>query len=722
MKNIRLLFLVSFYFFCWTFTVPAQQIRWLYTGELLAPFSNMGIEYETEFTAGNSNFFTWQPQYGIDQNIVRAKALWMGCKNFYDPATSATRTYKVVGAGPKTVANSVDQVFPQEIKLIGKFNHPLVTVDDGDATTISQYDALDEVDPNLPCDRMIVIKFNTSMGITVTKKIMAFSQSDHGNYFMYDYVFKNTGIYNAAGNVYSQSLDSVWFYFLHRYQYGGVSASYSSTWGKFQALWGESNLYHAVGEDPTSSEFNDANALTYRLRGFYSYYGPEGSNPQNLTYDEDWGCPNTSSRGELASAKYAGCVTLHADVNASNHSDDVNQPRTTWYISPDLPLFTTAPNQYDDISMQTRWGAMTEGHPALGQQHDALVGTGYAADWNKPSRRNDGGGTAMSQGYGPYQMAPGDSIHIVFAEGCSGIGWEKGVEVGSNWLQYYKGTGTPMLSLPNGTTTTDYNAYKKAWIFTGRDSILKTFQNAKRNFDNNYNVPQAPPPPKKVAIISGGQIQVTWENADNYASAPHRGGFVVYRAEGSVMDWTSIYAKIFETNDPSVTSCYDTSAHRGFDNFYYVLTKDDGTQIPGETLYSGPSWTFSNTGAVMGMNPGTALNNVRVVPNPYDVRGRFFQFGDLAQYDRLYFYGLPPYCKLRIFTESGELIYEKVHSKISGDEFWDSKTTYGQIITSGIYILHVEVLQDTYDTWDQKNNRVLYRKGQSVFRKFVVIR
>lgn len=145
-------------------------------------------------------------------------------------------------------------------------------------------------------------------------------------------------------------------------------------------------------------------------------------------------------------------------------------------------------------------------------------------------------------------------------------------------------------------------------------------------------------------------------------------------------------------------------------------------KIPGKTLYSSLFWTLTNTGAVRGLPPGNALQKVRVVPNPYDLRGRFFQFGDNFQYDRLNFYGLPPQCRLKIFTESGELIWEKVHSGVSGDEPWDSKTSYGQIVASGIYILYVEVLEDTYDTWDQKDNHILYYKGASVFRKFVIIR
>jgi hypothetical protein len=719
MKQRFLLLMLSLSILSGFQIVSAQKSKWLRVGEVQSPFNELGSEFEGEFTAGNGNFFAWQPQFGIDQNVSRSKGLWIGCKNFNDPVEKKIKSVKVIGAGHMAAADPY-QIFPQEIKLIGKYRHPTVSVDDASASTIDTYDALDEVDPNLPCDRMIIIKFNTSTGISVTKKIMAFSQSNHGNYFIYDYVFKNTGIIDQAGTVQQQALDSVWFYFTYRYGFGGVGARWSSTWTIQSALWGASNLYHAFGENPTASVFNDNTSLFYMLRGFYSYYSPVLSDPEGLTYAEAWGSPNTAENGEMACAKYAGCVTLHADMGPQNQTDDLYQPRTTWYLGSDIDIVhVPAPSQYDEIFMADRWAAMTEGHPA--QQWDEVVPAGSYVEGMAVNRKHSAGGVLMGQGYGPYQLASGDSIHIVFAEGVSGIGWEKGREVGANWLQWKKGTGTPTLTMPDGSPAPDRDTYKKAWIFSGRDSLLRTFRNAKNNFNNSYSVPQAPPPPSEFTVASGGdRIQLTWAN--NASTASHFGGYVIYRSEGNVLNWTTVYNKIFETNDPTIASYSDTSAKRGFDYFYYIQSKDDGTQIPGTTLYSSLFWTLTNTGAVLGRPAGSALQQVRVVPNPYDIRGRFFQFGDQSQYDRMTFYGLPPLCKLKIFTENGELIWEMNHTRTTGDEVWDSKTSSGQIIVSGIYILYVEVTQDTYDTWINKDNRLLYRKGDSVFRKFVVIR
>ena len=709
---------------------PAQEVRWLRVGQLQTFINELGAEYETEGTTWNTNFLSWPAQYSIDQNMLRSKGLWIGCRNFDDPVERKVKSVKVTGMGPRDIGNPErpNMIFEQEIKLIGKYPLPGVTVDDQSAAAIRATDVLDEVDPSLPCDRMVLVRFNTSMGISVTKKVMAFSSSEHGNYFIHDYVFKNTGIYSRAGDVKSQTLDSVWFYFVYRYAFAGVtSGAFGSTWGAFESGWGPSTLNHAFGQDPASADFNNPSSPMYRLRGFYSYYGPYNGSPRPAAYEDDWGCPDLrgeagGSGGTLGSAKYSGCATLHADSDPQNHTDDLNQPRTTWYIAADLPEMSSNVSQYNEIFMSDRWRTMTEGKPTV--QHDDVVGNNYNQNYSD-TRRYAGGGTAQGQGYGPYRMAPGDSIHIVFAEGASGITWEKGREVGANWIQWRNGTAQPTLVLPNGSTTTDFNLYKRRWVETGKDSILQTYRNAYNNYQSGYALPQAPDPPSRFTVTSGGdRIQLSW--ASNATSHPHFDGYVIYRSQGTVQDFRTVYQKVFECSRANVVHTFDdTSAGRGLDYYYYIQSKDDGTQVPGKVVTSSMFWTLTSIPATLGRPAGAALEQVRVVPNPYDIRSRIFQFSDpgtSVDHERIAFFGLPPACRLRIYTERGDLIWEKEHTRPTGDELWNSTTSSGQIIASGVYILYVEVTQDTYDTWVQKDQRVLYKKGDHVIRKFVVIR
>ena len=84
------------------------------------------------------------------------------------------------------------------------------------------------------------------------------------------------------------------------------------------------------------------------------------------------------------------------------------------------------------------------------------------------------------------------------------------------------------------------------------------------------------------------------------------------------------------------------------------------------------------------------MADIRVVPNPYNISAATdLGFGELAQ-NRLYFFNIPGRCDIKIYTELGELIKTIEHTDGSGDQAWDSLTSSGQIIVSGIYIAVIE--------------------------------
>jgi hypothetical protein len=86
--------------------------------------------------------------------------------------------------------------------------------------------------------------------------------------------------------------------------------------------------------------------------------------------------------------------------------------------------------------------------------------------------------------------------------------------------------------------------------------------------------------------------------------------------------------------------------------------------------------------------------------------------------DRLAFYGLPPFCRIKIYTETGDLIETIDHTNGSGDEYWHSLTSSNQLVVSGLYIAYFEVTKDTYD----EQGRLMFKKGDNIFRKFIIIR
>ncbi len=669
------------------------ELKWIRVGSLQTYFSEQNGEVESGGLNDLNIMFSWPAQYSLQQSTMRSRTMWLGCTNYYDDIAGKTFDYKVIGVGPRSDDDLSNKIFlpPAEFKLVGKFDHPVVIVDGSNATVNSLYDLLDETDENLIADRMLVVKNNTCIGVTVTKKVYAFTQQNHDNYYVFDYVLKNTGINTANGDVNPKKITGFIFYLGFRYTFAGESVGgYNIGWGTWNSAWGRSTINDMFNPDP--------NAPDFMFRAHFAYYGPNSAR----AVEDDWGCPNQLDDGVMASAKFGGAVVLHADKSAADKSDDIFQPRTTHFIDTDADYEAQPYLQYSDLFMKKRYDAMTLGHAAQTQAQQ--VGTGFADLWGPGV-----GGSQSSMGFGPYDLEPGDSIHIVVAQGIAGISREKNREVGGNWLQWTKKTGTPTLVMPDGSQTTEYNNYKKTWVWTCKDSLIKTFHNATSNYGKNYAIPQPPPPPSEFQVTSGGD-RIILEWASNADTDPHFDGYVIYRSAGTVLNPKTVYQKIFECGKANVVHRFDdVTAVRGFDYYYYIQSKDDGTQndvSPGVPLYSSMFWTVTSVAANL-QRPAitTTLDSVRVVPNPYDIRNRMFQFGDKSQYDRIAFFGLPPICKMKIFTERGDMIWEKEHTTSTGDELWDSQTSSGQIITSGIYILYVETPE-----------------GQSVYRKFVVIR
>ena len=709
------------------------ELKWLRINSLHTYFSEQGAEGETGGTESTHVTYSWPGEYGIDLATMRATGIWLGCQDYYSSVLDKNLTNLVVNTGWKTTEYDERPIHDAiDFRLVGKYDHPLVSVDGELATINSYYDQLDEINENLPADRMLLIKNHTNMGVTVTKKVYAFSQQDHFNYYIYDYVFKNTGIIDNDGTVNEQTIKDFAFAVLYRYEFAGESFIYQGdgNWGASNSQWGRNVVNDVVGTDPEDPD--------YEFRAHFAWYGPHSERPVPL--EDDWGCPNQNDDGILAAAKYSGAVILHADKSATDHSDDLYQPVTQTYLCSGESYAQRASSVYDETIMAQRYEAMIAGTPELSHAEEIELSGQPANEWDS---RIDGFGSLV--GFGPYHtLEPGDSIHMVLAHGVAGLSREKNREVGANWLQYYNGTGTPELIMPDGSSTTNHTEYKKAWVLTCKDSLFKMFRSAITNYESGYDVPKPPPPPNEFTIRSGGdRIRLSW--ADNAASASNFDGYVIYRSEGSVMQPKTVYEKLWECDAGNTVHAFDdTSAVRGFDYYYYIQSKSDGSDNNGIPQYSGMFWTLTSVPAYLRRPAGSFLCEVRVVPNPYDIRARALQFGDDFQYDRIAFYGLPPLCDVKIFTERGDMIWEKYHDDGSGDELWDSLTSSGQIIVSGIYILYVEATEDVFATQDMyathdivaDNGEIMFRKdelmyregeqifskGESIYRKFVVIR
>jgi len=679
-KAIRYSVLAGFLLSLMMTMAAASESKWIAIGDLHNWYSEEGCEIELGRTGqipDQQDGLRWPAQFSF-QDMQAAKGLWIGMTDFDDPQAGKVFDYKVVHVGPRGPVNTKTEILIQDFKMYGKFDHPKVIVDQAPASTLEFMDIVDSVDTDMNADRRLYNVINTSSGMSMTRNIRAFSNQNHNNYFIYDYNFENTGIYDVDGNTVNNTLTGVYFMFQYRYAVSREGGPYGSggNWLPQNTSWGRNTVNEVIGENPADGDIR----AQYSWHGIHSlsadrhdniggpYYGPGGD-------------------GHLGASQFVGVVTIHADKSATDSSDDPLQPSSTYYLGSD-DVINKNNDQFNGSKMQDRYEYMAKGHPDLSQADD--VGAGYADLWG-----TDAGGYSQTQAFGPYTIAPGENIHIVIGEAVAGLSRDRGYEVGANWLN-----NTPGLN-PDGSTPVDADDYKDSWVFTGEDSLLQTFDRAISTYRADYVIPEPPPPPDEFEVSSGGdQIKLTWSN-----SAETHVGFAGYKVFRAIHKPDTTYEEIFSCDlDDLANEFSDVKAQRGFDYYYYIVSYDDGNTNGGNPLYSGKFYTMTSKFASLKRPPGLTLDAIRVVPNPFNIKSRDLQFGESGP-NRVFFYDIPAVCTINIYTERGDLIYTIEHTNNSGDESWDGITEYRQLIVSGIYIAH-------FETPD----------GRSTYRKFIVIR
>ncbi len=730
-----------------------QIVKWIWVSSLRQYFSSSGAEVEYGrrgrgyLNTDQDDGLRWPAQYpSTDHNV--GKALWIGTTNFTDPTNGVTYPYKVIPLG-RSALYVGSASYPVDFKLIGRSVAPTVIVDGNKASDLDQNDLTqptiasdlnqaiaegganqDRIVSNLPVDRMIYNSVNTPIGITVYRKVLASTQQYHDNYYIYEYIFKNTGLSDNTGGYITPAKTLTGVVFDFRYRFADNNEGYEQAWGYPQISYGHNTINDAVGQDATH-----VLPAPNNFCASFAYYGPQSSATGVL---DDVGAPDFLDGHILGGIGFTGEMVLHADTSPQDTTNDPTQPRTTTFMGSDGVIETiTQSNPFNPITMTQQYQSMTSGHDA--KTHAEQLGkdaygwpTGFGNTWG-----GNTGGYQNQQGFGPYTLAPGDSIRIVIAEAVAGISRGKNIEIVKNWWPWYQNgkSGTTDLPLPSsnptlptgtswnpwsGGTTKDANIYKNAWVFTGRDSLFQTFRRARANYNSHYNIPQPPPPPDQFTVTSGGdRISLQWSKSAE--SWPTFNGYQLYRAETST---ATQFQLIFSCDKSNVANSYDDkSAKRGFNYFYYIQTKDNGTTNdiePGVPLVSNMFYTMTNVSASLQRPAANKLADIRVVPNPYNIKAASLQFGtDRTVANRLAFFGLPKYCVIKIFTEAGDLIQTINHTNGSGDETWNSLTSSKQIVVSGLYIAYFEVTQDIYD---DTSNQLILRRGDNIIRKFIIIR
>jgi len=684
-KAFILIILVSSFSF-------AQEIKYMSVGSLHNWYSDIGSEIEVAGPAKTQqDGMQWPAIYNY-QDIQAWKGMWIGTKNFWDTKIGGLVTEKVVHVGPRVFGKG--EVFPISFKMKSKYDKPDLQVQ-GAATEGKPF-TVDEVDPNMPWDREIVNVVGTQIGLTMTRRIFQFQNQYHENYIVNHLVFKNTGDTDGDPSTIERkdsTLQDVVVFLqyrlapceLTRYEIGNPTG------------WGMNSTYDARGDGNTSAIAGWEKPNETQFRAQYVWHGKF---PPFVDYDNLGGpiwktatyITSGDTTGRLGAPQFAGVATLHADKSTSDPSDDINEPTTTSTFDSDGPL-ESQNDAYNLSKMTAEYAFMTAGHD---KRHLEKIGETNPILATKDPASGTNGGFSMGNGYGPYTIKYGDSIHIVFVEAVAGISQERAREVG----RQYKA---------------DKNALvKNTAFFTGKDSLFQTFARAKANYEANWQLPEILNTPAPVssfwATASPRSVGLKWTLYNE--NDPDIQGFEIYRAIGRV---DSNYYKIADL-DKSARTYNDYSAPSSINSYYYIISigKDNPANstlnIPAGRLQSNRFYSQLYNPVLPG--PVVVFNDFRVVPNPFISAANSTALGTSGSDKRLSFYGIPDKHTLKIYTEYGELIKTFTDSdpqftKGSKRVDWNQlNTDANQVIVSGIYIA---VLRDD-------------SSGEVKIQKFVIIR
>ncbi|MFQ6677066.1 MAG: hypothetical protein ACE5D0_01990 [Fidelibacterota bacterium] len=565
-------------------------------------------------------------------------------------------------------------------------------------------------------EEIIISQWKNKMGITATRKAYAWSYPEYDDFILQEIIFENSG---------SNNLTDTYFTLMNSFSI----SSGGHQWAKGNGMgWGDWRINAESAQDDW---------LLYTGAPNYEADNPESTAVyKDLVFcyqrDDDWlGTPHDDTGQPF--------VSTFADLDSYNEfqGQTENQLLGYQYIGCGLidfmPPFINDPNE-------------SYVPPELSNQPYAVKwwknGNSNQLDYNEPnkSRHTDvemyqmlidttGGAIADNPDssmlvthamvFGPYTLDPGEKAKIVFA--------------------FAAGSGADFHHKDEITWSKEIHA--KFEIKDGEHSIIKNFKKAIFAYEMGFDLPDAPPDVSVTFHNSqAGNMILTWsDKADSARDPDYSGdeaydvrGYRVYRSWPTSFDWhygpwelvQDIPLKNSNYYEPSSGkyTFTDNESFAGYNYYYSVRTYDSGhdhwVDPYGvdhgviESLESGyASPEQKNMIAVTPFQPSAPIydqmaERIRVVPNPYrlDYNDPAHMYPDVADPYKIRFINLPKHCMIRIYSASGDLVYEKVHQKAtSAESSWRQDTvSFSGRVVSGIYFWIVDSLDPASEGKIQK--------------------
>ncbi len=435
----------------------------------------------------------------------------------------------------------------------------------------------------------------------------------------------------------------------------------------------------------------------------YFEYGP-GPQTGDAGDPRDIGVPN-AIRHELRSPTvYTACGLVVPPDRDGNDARHYNILRTdnTHEIEGDTPereakpVVQNTPEQlYDKLT-----------HEQARMSWDQAHADPNIKDGNKYERRPY---EVMS--FGPYDLAPGESVEIVYAYIFGQTTRDKIVQ----------GTieNTKLVDFPGYGVEGD-QIYKFAK--EGIEAFWENYDAAMELINNNYQPTQYPPPTvmykDDILQVSAepGYNQIAFEPVGDFvdpiSNTNDLAGYRIYRSNYSQIGPWELLAdlSVSEANEAMENGLVvfeDVDVTLGI-GYYYTVSSYDTEGLESEPVVYHQDALFPRR------EPGTAdASETYVVPNPFRVINKLI---DSSEWNRISFVNVPAQCTIRIYTPAGDLVRELEHDDGSGEKSWGSSATLDLMATRywkrpspGIYIYQVE-------------SNVSGHEGETFVGKFAIIR
>jgi hypothetical protein len=573
-----------------------------------------------------------------------------------------------------------------------------------------------EFDPLLP-EEMNYVVFETSTGVTVKQRSSAWSFPGYSDFIIYDYVFVNTGdiAIPSAKRVlnHQQTLSEVWFVF-----HSGIQVSTK----------GNINFHY---NDDFLSSIAPAGAFGWHPgSGYTDYYVVENDLPDGkglLYYSRDY----NGGREPVPWDQYGLKPNWRELLTVFPYTlPELQDPAafgfTFLYRTPPGGIgdpFEADPNFFNIYSDEgDKFNGKNVDFEAFGLSVFSPSDLYQYARHNKRAANNGKLYNWYTSSFGPYSLAPGDSVRLILAE-IAGTMDLKQVISGDpdHWLK----------------------SYDEDWQNDSVSAAIRRNAEAVRNavrwgigakvngIDLAADVPESPPAPVcQASNVSFGSdtaiIAIRWNDLAEktiyndaagsvfFDGSTDVSGYRVFRGRDKRGIWDLLVDiprsdfNLYWNSEDEVYEFYDRDLQFGFEYYYYVQAYNS---IP-------RPWTSANMTVVNNLpelrsadhnrtnltsaKPGPVSVaekwDVFVVPNPYiqDDPQRSFPRVDLSQPNTtMEFRNLPDRAIINIYSISGDLVKTLRHGpdaggNLSGSIVWDQRSETGLLVAPGMYLYVVQ--------------------------------